>query len=123
MKNVMLLCMSPLKWWSDENEYSYRFRNGAIGNVHGRMTNEAPVKSLIEKLKRDYNQRLDRIVMICSEKVTKETIEKDESQKNEPLIDGKHIWDLTHKDYFEGIIKKSGPQTALPCIVKAVEKR
>ena len=118
MKNVMLLCMSPLKWMFDENEYSYRFRNGDIGNVHGRMTNEAPVKSLIEKLKRDYNQRLDRIVMICSEKVTKETIGKDEPPKNEAqkqlfqtlhdeiLFNGKCIFDITHKDYFEWIIKE-----------------
>lgn len=117
MKNVMLLCMSPLRWMSNESTYSYLLRDETIGYVHGHMTNEAPVKSLIEKLKKDHNQRLDRIIMICSEKISGETIgknepPKDEAQKqrfqtlrDEILFDGKCIFDITHKDYFEWIIK------------------
>ena len=53
-----------------------------IHEVKGRMTNEAPAKYVIDKLNNDHNQRLDRIVMICSEAVRKK-ITQDKSTSNE----------------------------------------
>lgn len=117
MKNVMLLCMSPLKWMFGKSTYSYQLQDETIAYVCGRMTNEAPVKSLIKKLKKDHNQRLDRIVMICSEKVLSEIIRDDEPLRNDSqkqlyqilhdyiLSEGKCMFNITHKDYFEWIIK------------------
>ena len=53
-----------------------------IHEVKGRLTNEAPAKYVIDKLNNDHNQRLDRIVMICSDAVRKK-INPGKSTSNE----------------------------------------
>lgn len=141
MKNVMLLCMSPLKWISKKNTYSYKVlkkpdrtdKNNnenstgikviindqeCIHQIQGRITNEGPVKYVIDKLNNDYNQRLDRIVMICSKKIKEDPIEENEDAYTEDLKEpfitehadilqkNESIFHITHKEYFIRIINK-----------------
>lgn len=64
MKNVLLLCLSPIRSSAQVNKYSVDIDGEAV-YFEGSMTNEAPAKSVIKKLSR-LGERLDRIVMICS---------------------------------------------------------
>lgn len=81
MKNVLLLCMSPLSSKAKINKYTYESKKGTQF-IEGVMTNEAPTKAVIGLLeeKGDSN-RLDKVVMICSDAV-KKTIELDKDNKN-----------------------------------------
>lgn len=64
MKNVLLLCLSPIRPMAQVNKYSVHI-DGETVYFEGTMTNEAPAKSVIKKLS-SAGKRLDRIVMICS---------------------------------------------------------
>lgn len=65
-KNVLLLCLSPVSINGEENTYFY-LDEGNVYQVRGFMTNEAPAKSVIERLHRDGGKRLDKIVLISSQ--------------------------------------------------------
>ncbi len=158
MKNVMLLCMSLLNWTFPKSTYSYHLlkkpdtasmndnnidnendlyhvkikteNQDYIHEVKGRLTNEAPAKYVIDKLNNDHNQRLDRIVMICSDAVRKKinpgkstsneehkntvpdkssSTEEKEKQKYEAehaliLNKDERVLELTHIEYFKRVI-------------------
>lgn len=146
--------MSLLKWTADKSTYTYHLLKKPhkayvndtmdtlsydlftvkikvedqkyIHEIKGRMTNEAPAKYIIDKLNNDYNQRLDRIVMICSDKARLKKINDDgfpctEAQKEafqaehtNILNKEKSIFDLTHKEYFERVITAFS-ETINPC--------
>lgn len=73
MKNVLLLCMSPLNPKARITQYSYELSNGKTVSFEGVMTNEAPAKAVIYRLyNENRNNRLDKIVMICSDAVRKQ---------------------------------------------------
>lgn len=121
-KNVMLLCLSTLSWRGSENRYTYKFKD-EMYSLTGYMTNEAPVKRIIEQLKMDKGKRLDRIVMICSDTTEKKkTGETNPPEKESDwelyrkkqsrcLGNGKPVFDMTHADYFEEVIKEFSEQT------------
>lgn len=90
-KNVLLLCMSPYQTEEDkerEQEYCYQYQ-GQEHYLTGKMTNEAPTKYIIETLKME-KQHLDKIVLICSDKIM-----------NEKCVGGK-----THIQRFKDTIQK-----------------
>jgi len=63
-----------------EFEYSFEKEAGIYETVTGRMTNEAPAKAVIRQLcGRNRKERLDRIVMICSDAVY-QTVDSEEFQ-------------------------------------------
>lgn len=72
MKNVLLLCMSTIRQDAKKNTYSFENQKGEKEYVEGYMTNEPPTKAVIKQLENlGDGQRLDRVVMICSDAVHK----------------------------------------------------
>lgn len=72
MKNVLLLCLSPVKNDAQKREYTYRNKAGYDITVSGYTTNEAPAKSVIDGISRVHKaggEKLDRVVVLCSELV------------------------------------------------------
>lgn len=109
-KNVLLLCLSPLATRPKKNSYSYGNKDGAA--LTGFMTNEAPTKAVIETLKRK-NERLDKIVIICSEK-TSEVIKLDEewAQENADELNGIIAnQNATHKELYKRLINEYAVKT------------
>ncbi len=58
MKNVLLLCMSPLSSTAKINKYTYESKKGSQF-IEGVMTNEAPTKAVIGLLE---EKGIDRIL-------------------------------------------------------------
>ena len=107
MKNVLLLCMSPLNKRAQINKYSYESQNGGRELLYGVMTNEAPAKAVIRILdeKKD-GSRLDKVVMICSDAVHK-TIELDEGNdnlNNLKEVDINRCLSDTHIEFYEKLV-------------------
>ena len=70
-ENVLLLCLSKLSQKPFEiTDYAFICENGSRVSFTGIMTNEAPVKAVISELA-SKGERLDRIVIICSDDVRK----------------------------------------------------
>lgn len=72
MKNVLLLCLSVVKEDEKYNQYVYEI-NEEEEALDGYMTNEAPTKAVIKKL-HSQNQRLDKVVMLCTNRVLNEAV-------------------------------------------------
>lgn len=74
MKNVLLLCMSAIKEEGiKENQYVYALGDGKKqGEVWGFVTNEAPMRYVMKMV---FPNKLDRIVIICSDEVSNRKIE------------------------------------------------
>lgn len=102
-KNVMLLCLSTLNIRFNLSKYTYHFR-GEDWPLEGYLTNEAPVKSVIQKLNQNHGQRLDRIVEICSKDVQKNIQEGKLSDDLEQDY-GQKIFEKSHKTFFEEAIQ------------------
>ena len=74
MKNVLLLCMSAIKEEGiKENQYVYTLSDGKKQDeVWGFVTNEAPMRYVMKMV---FPNKLDRIVIICSDEVSNRKIE------------------------------------------------
>lgn len=74
MKNVLLLCMSAIKEEGiKENQYVYTLGDGKKQDeVWGFVTNEAPMRYVMKMV---FPNKLDRIVIICSDEVSNRKIE------------------------------------------------
>ncbi len=117
MKNVLLLCMSPISGRARMN--TYLFEEAQSGNffVDGVMTNEAPTKAVIRLLsKKKESQRLDKIIMICSDKIN-EAIELVDGQNDLDKIDclkNEELERKTHADIYKKLISHYAEETD-PC--------
>lgn len=129
-KNVLLLCLSPYGYKGFENKAAYyRWSEPECKKkVCGRMTDEAPAKSVLYDLHKE-GRRLDKIVMICSEKVKKNIAFKswNSDQKDKTEIDYKKILreeygienaeaGITHVQLFQACIKKYVEEIDLECL-------
>ena len=110
-KNVLLLCLSNVNLGENakKKEYSYQTDEGTI-TVSGFQTNEPFTKSLIEKfLRKTPPERLDEVVLICSEKVLstickdgdRSKLEGNEYLRKKTFASGKKIEEMTHLDYYK----------------------
>lgn len=73
-KNVLLLCLSMTKVKDGKDGLYLYAQNEEEGNiVEGYLTNEAPAKSILQKLNA-MGERLDDIIIICSESVRRPVI-------------------------------------------------
>lgn len=110
-KNVLLLCLSNVNLGENakEKEYSYQTDEGNI-TVSGFQTNEPFTKALIEKfLRKAPPERLDEVVLICSEKVLspickdgdRSKLEENEYLRKKSFASGKKIEEMTHLDYYK----------------------
>lgn len=106
-RNVMLLCLSPLSENAFEKpkwEYAYKYRD-ETHNLQGYMTNEAPVKRVIEILNQDHGKQLDQIVTICSTKISNDIIEPGKIADESLLeVPSEKLGTMTHLAYFEEVI-------------------
>lgn len=90
-KNVLLLCLSPVKPFAQSTEYCYTLKNGQPIIFEGSMTNEAPAKCVIDTISRyEIGGRLDKVVMVCSSKL---------KNKIDPSSE------LTHIDYYKSAVE------------------
>lgn len=122
MRNVLLLCMSKIDETKiKENQYIYTLSNGKREDkIWGFTTNEAPVKYIIKDInsrKKEESDKLDRIIIICSDEVKnrwikfgecnndKEKEKKRDSfkEKMEKLFPGKCEIKLT--EYYKKIVE------------------
>ena len=81
MKNVLLACMSTVSAVASKNVY----RRDESKNIYfdAYMTNEAPAKAAIKKL-HDQGQYLEKVVLLCTDKVLNENVELlKRTEKNE----------------------------------------
>lgn len=67
--------MSPVAKVKSEFNYSYIYKDKEYF-LQGIMTNEAPAKSVIERLELDNGKMLDKIVMICSDLTRKKKLKE-----------------------------------------------
>lgn len=76
MKNVLLLCMSAIaENRMMENQYIYTVDNGTEkDDIWGFTTNEAPIRYVLKCIA---PHKLDRIIIICSDKVINGVIKKE----------------------------------------------
>lgn len=112
-KNVLLLCLSPVSINGEENTYFY-LDEGNVYQVRGFMTNEAPAKSVIERLHRDGGKRLDKIVLISSQttrgkiidyKKNKDPSEQESGSIKDKIVSlGKDLEQITHLEYYEEVV-------------------
>lgn len=106
MKNVLLLCMSTVKKDIKKAKYSFEYADGNADYVDGYMTNEAPTKAVVKQLEKLGNgQRLDRVVMICSDSVH----QKIEVVANESPIE--HPESLSHIEFYKTMINRFAEET------------
>lgn len=117
MKNVLLLCMSPISERARANRYLFEETGSEGFFVDGVMTNEAPTKAVIRLLNgRDVPQRLDKVVMICSDKIN-EIIKLADGQNDLDKIECLKDEDLgrkTHADVYKKLISCYAEETD-PC--------
>lgn len=110
-KNVLLLCLSNVNLGENaqKKDYSYQTDEGNI-TVSGFQTNEPFTKALIEKfLRKAPSERLDEVVLICSEKVLspickdgdRSKLEENEYLREKSFASGKKIEEMTHLDYYK----------------------
>ena len=107
MKNVLLLCLSTVSPRAQKSNYIYNIDGEEI-LLEGYMTNEAPTKAVISKLKK-YNgsQRLDKVVMICSTTVLEDKLFLVPGENAiENLELKKAPGDYTHKEFYLEMIEK-----------------
>lgn len=113
-KNVLLLCLSPVNVKGKENLYSYTYQ-GEKYQIKGFMTNEAPAKSVIERLYKNNRKRLDEIVLICSDTTKDKIANLKNVDINSPEFDwmrekvmssGKTMDQMTHVEYYMEIINQ-----------------
>ena len=103
MKNVLLLCMSTVKKDIKKSKYSCENMDDY---VDGYMTNEAPTKAVIKQLSQlEEGQRVDRIVMICSETV----YQKIDVDTNESPIE--HPEELSHIEFYKQMVNTFAEST------------
>ena len=112
-KNVLLLCLSPVSINGEEYTYFY-LDGGNVYQVRGFMTNEAPAKSVIERLHRDGGKRLDKIVLISSQttrgkiidyKKNKDPSEQESGSIKDKIVSlGKDLEQITHLEYYEEVV-------------------
>lgn len=106
-KNVLLLCLSPVKPQAQTAEYCYTLKNGQTVTFTGSMTNEAPAKCVIDTVNRyEIGGKLDRVVMICSSKL---------SGSIDPSSP------ISHIDYYKSAVKDFALQTDPVYREKAIE--
>lgn len=120
MRNVLLLCMSKIDEGKiKENQYIYTLSNGKREDkIWGFTTNEAPVKYIIKDInsrKKEESDKLDRIIIICSDEVKNRWIEVEKcnnekerkrdnfKEKIEKLFPGKCEIKLT--EYYKKIVE------------------
>lgn len=120
MRNVLLLCMSKIDETKiKENQYIYTLSNGKREDkIWGFTTNEAPVKYIIKDIdsrKKEESDKLDRIIIICSDEVKNRWIEVEKcnnekerkrdnfKEKIEKLFPGKCEIKLT--EYYKKIVE------------------
>ena len=98
--------MSPLSSTAKINKYTYESKKGSQF-IEGVMTNEAPTKAVIGLLeeKGDSN-RLDKVVMICSDAVKKTiTLKEGENDlKNLKQVDIKKCMEDSHIEFYKKLI-------------------
>lgn len=107
MKNVLLLCMSPLSPKARINRYSYESKNDSNEYIEGVMTNEAPTKAVIRMLEeKGSHNRLDKIVMICSDAVHKtiKLIEGENDLHNLKQVDINDCIDDSHIEFYKRLV-------------------
>ncbi len=99
--NVLFACLSML------NTGVMKLRNYSLEKgetVQGILTNEAPVKAVISKLKGE-NQKLDKIVVICSKAVKEKMLSLDDRNGSRNNGAGE-VEGATLKEFLETIIEK-----------------
>ncbi len=101
MKNILLLCLSPLSPYAQLNKYCAEI-DGSTVFFEGSMTNEAPAKYIIDML-RAKGERLDKIVLICSNFV-KTNIREDAPIPAEAEVESGTA--LSHLELFRRLIDK-----------------
>ena len=120
MKNVLLLCMSPLSSTAKINKYTYESKKGTQF-IEGVMTNEAPTKAVIGLLeeKGDSN-RLDKVVMICSDAVKKTiTLKEGENDlKNLKQVDIRKCMEDSHIEFYKKLINNYAKEIN-PCYINS----
>lgn len=111
MKNVLLLCLSTMNIKARENKYSYELEDGSRDNLlTGFLTNEAPAKSVISRLYHNNGQRLDRIVVICSEATKNPMIAVEKQNSVEPELVKRirelngTLTEMTHFQYYKAAV-------------------
>mgnify|MGYP004662372809 CR=1 FL=1 len=107
MKNVLLLCMSPLSPKARINKYSYESQNDSNEYIAGVMTNEAPTKAVIRMLvEKGDNNRLDKVVMICSDAVHKpiKLIEGENDLHDLKQVEIDQCLNDSHIDFYKRLI-------------------
>ena len=128
-KNVLLLCLSVVNLKRVESNYSYMFL-GKEYYLRGLMTNEAPAESVIERLNRAQEGRLDSIVLICSQ-TTQEKImdskdnkgisERESARIKERIFpSGKTMDQMTHLEYYREVINEFAEKTDMDYKVKPI---
>lgn len=123
MKNVLLLCLSPLNPMARRNTYSCQLK-GETAFFEGIMTNEAPTKFIIERFNRvSQNNRLDRIVMICSDAVKKQVVlsENNTQLKNTDTVCGKRFEEFSHIELYKALINSFAEKTDKRYIEEPIE--
>lgn len=112
-ENILLLCMSPVTKVKSEFKYSYIYKDKEYF-LQGIMTNEAPAKSVIERLQFDNGKTLDKIVMICSDLTRKKKLkeifdghtEDMQLYKIRTALSEEEITELTTLTFFKEMIQK-----------------
>lgn len=104
--NVYIVNLSMVNpRFANEDDYYYNDSEGKCETT-GRYTNEAPLRILIKRLKKQ-GQKLDCIVALASEKVRNEMILTSINETDDKIPDDiKDIFSgLTHYQYFEKVIR------------------
>ena len=108
MKNVLFLCLSPVKSNASIAKYSFSTEQGDIEYLDGYQTNEAPTKSVIKKLAMEGSkQRMNSIIMINSDAVNKTIVINEDSELNRADLGlSEPVGCLSHKDYYKQVVSK-----------------
>lgn len=112
-ENILLLCMSPVAKVKSEFNYSYIYKDKEYF-LQGIMTNEAPAKSVIERLQLDNGKMLDKIVIICSDLTRKKKLkeifdghtEDMQLYKIRTALSEEEISNMTTLTFFKEMIQK-----------------
>ena len=122
MKNVLLLCMSAIaENRMMENQYIYTLDNGKEkDDIWGFTTNEAPMRYVLKNIA---PHKLDRIIIICSDKVTNGVIKKENCNTTSSTKGAKHGSKeiLSFKENIERLFPKKAEIKLLDYYKKLVE--
>ena len=124
MKNILLVCMSPVNLQKLKcDRYSYKLNPNDKhckvfpDDIYGFFTNEAPAKSVIKQLAAK-NQKLDKIVAICSEQAMNSLNQNElsplfNSKKSDFVADNNTVYeDISTYDYFCNSIENFAQKTS-----------